>query len=148
MYTGWHIVYKLTSNSWVYVSLHVELQKIILYCICEDSRIKSASLPASLEFALPIISFFIILIYTYSDVGGEADGTCAAGQGVCCICNSFSFPIYRDRIYRRLRSPGIDSEESITSAYVARRASRAGNRFLGFTNTGSVLCRVHSFGLG
>jgi hypothetical protein len=47
----------------------------------------------------------------------------------------------RDRICKRLRSPGIDSNESIPPAYVACRAGtsnrvvvparQAGNRFLG-----------------
>ncbi len=50
-------------------------------------------------------------------------------------------PPTRARICKRLRSPGIDSEESITPAYVAWRAGttnrdvvparQAGNRFLG-----------------
>jgi hypothetical protein len=49
-------------------------------------------------------------------------------------------PVYRTRICKRLWSSGIDSEESITTAYVARRAGtkntvvvparQAGNRFL------------------
>ncbi len=49
---------------------------------------------------------------------------------------------YRARICKRLRSPGIDSKESIPPAYVARRADtsnrvvvparQAVNRFLGF----------------
>ncbi len=58
----------------------------------------------------------------------------------------------RARICKRLRRPGIDSEDSIPPAYVAWRvgttnrvvvpARQAGNRFFGllkrFTNTGSV----------
>jgi hypothetical protein len=49
--------------------------------------------------------------------------------------------LYRARICKRLRSPRVDSEESISSAYVAWRVSttnrvfvparQAGNRFLG-----------------
>jgi hypothetical protein len=49
-------------------------------------------------------------------------------------------PLFRARICKRLRSPGIDSEESISSTYVAWRAGtknrvvvparQAGNRFL------------------
>ncbi len=54
------------------------------------------------------------------------------------------FTVHRARICNRLWSPGIDSEISIPSAYVARRAGtknrvvvlarQAGNRLLGSSN--------------
>jgi hypothetical protein len=66
---------------------------------------------------------------------------------------SCSLDALRARICKRLRSPGIHSEDSIPPAYVAWRSGKtnrvvaptcqAGNRFLGslkvkrFTNTGS-----------
>jgi len=62
--------------------------------------------------------------------------TAGSGKGV-----TVRYTLYRARICKRLRSPGIDSKESIPPAYVAWRAGtsksvvvpacQAGNRFPG-----------------
>jgi hypothetical protein len=62
-------------------------------------------------------------LYSHAAAAGQLDSGTWHQQQLIQLAALLTPPTHRARICKRLRSPGIDTEESISPAYVAWRAS-------------------------